>query len=98
MSGIGKRGYVQCRLRRPLVNGAGYSEMVAYLPTLGTNGRSVASGRAVVIAEDADLRPWSIVSASDRVVDAAYLRRKHRESRRLSEVVAETRYGHVAEG
>ena len=70
MSGIGKRGYVQCRLRKPLVNGAGYSEMVAYLPTFGSNGQTVASGRAVVIAEDADLRPWSIVSASGHLVEA----------------------------
>lgn len=81
------KDYVQCRLRRQLNDGAGHSEMVAYLPTLGTNGLAVVAGRDVTIAADADPRPWSILSVSESIVDAAYIRRKHKESRHLSRVV-----------
>jgi hypothetical protein len=70
------RNYVQCRLRRQLNDGAGHSEMVAYLPTHGTNGLAVVAGRDVAMATDADPRPWSILSVSESVVDATYLRRK----------------------
>ena len=79
--------YVQCRLRRPHEGGSGHAEMVAYLPTRGTNGLEVATGRSVVIATDADARPWSIVSVSDLAVDAAFIDRKERECRRLSQAL-----------
>ena len=79
--------YVQCRLRRPHAGGSGYAEMVAYLPSHGTNGLEVATGRSVAIAADADPRPWSILSASDVAVDAAFIDRKEREGRRLSRML-----------
>ena len=60
--------YRQCRLRRRHQDLKGYAEMVTYLPLRGTNGRSVEVGHVVVLAEDSDHRPWSIVAASDQVV------------------------------
>ncbi len=79
--------YIQCRLRRARLVGDGHSEMVAYLPTRGTNGLAVEAGRSVTIASDADARPWSIVSASGPVIDEAHILRKRREGKGLSEVI-----------
>lgn len=81
------RAFVQCRLRRSSVCGGGHAEMVAYLPTHGTNGLAVEPGRLVVIATDSDTRPWSIVSAPGPVVDAAFIERKRSEGRRLSQAL-----------
>ena len=81
------RAFVQCRLRRSSAYGAGYSEMVAYLPTRGTNGLAVEAGRQVAIASDSDPRPWSIISVPGPVVDAAFIERKRSEGRRLSRVL-----------
>ena len=79
--------YTQCRLRRARLVGNGHSEMVAYLPTRGTNGVTVKAGRSVMMASDADARPWSIVSASGPVIDEAHILRKRREGKGLSEVI-----------
>ena len=81
------KAFVQCRLRRSSACGAGYAEMVAYLPTHGTNGLSVEAGRLVAIASDSDPRPWSIVAAAGPVIDAAFIRRKRSEGRQLSQAL-----------
>ena len=81
------KNYMQCRLRRQLRDGAGHSEMVAYLPTHGINGMAVEAGRSVAIVSDADERPWSIMSVSESIVDAAYITRKRNEGKRLSEAL-----------
>ena len=81
------RTYIQCRLRRPHLVGSGHAEMVAYLPTKGTNGIAVEAGRSVMITSDTDTRPWSIVSASGPVIDEAHVQRKRREGKELSEVI-----------
>ena len=79
--------YIQCRLRRPHLAGSGHAEMVAYLPTKGTNGIAVEAGRSVTIASDTDARPWSIVSASGPDIDESHVQRKRREGKELSEAI-----------
>lgn len=81
------RQFVQCRLRRRHTSGAGYSELVTYLPTHGTNGRAVAPGCSVTLNEDSDRRPWMVFSACDRIVDARFIQRKRDEASGLAKVI-----------
>ena len=79
--------FIQCRLRRSHQVGQGYSEMVTYLPTHGTNGGAVAVGRSVNLCDDPDQRPWQVFAASDHVVDASFIARKRDEGRDLANVI-----------
>ncbi len=81
------RQFIQCRLRRSHLAGLGHSEMVAYLPTHGTNGRAVTTGRSVTITGDRDACPWLIVAASDQRVDQGFMTRKRDEGRNIAGVI-----------
>ena len=76
--------FIQCRLRRRHITGPGYSEMVTYLPTRGTNGRAVAAGLHVSLTDDPDQRPWCVLAASSDVVDERFIQRKYDERRVLA--------------
>ena len=71
----------QCRLSRAHTEGRGHEMMVTYLPLVGSNGVEVATGRTVVLTDDADSRPWLIEHASTGTVDDKFLHRKYGEGR-----------------
>ena len=71
----------QCRLSRARIDGRGHEMMVTYLPLNGSNGVEVATGRTVVLVDEADPRPWLIAHASAGTVDEKFLHRKYGEGR-----------------
>ncbi len=74
--------YIQTRLRRELEDGSGYSNLVLWIPEVGTNGVKVEAGRVVHLKNDPDPRPWEIVAAAGPTQPEAYFQRKHGERRR----------------
>ena len=73
--------YILTRLQRIIdkTNTTNYSELVAWIPIMGTNMVPVEAGKYVYLEDDPKDRPWKIISVVGKPQSSEYFENKRNE-------------------